>query len=144
MFNNLLILITNRKKAMSIQYKIVKQAEPGVKGGGEYKYYLRSAKREKIDISAIARLLEKRSSVSRADVVAVLTGLTDLIPELLLSNKSVELGELGIFSLDIKSTPSDNIKEATWRKIKNLRINFRVGKRLQSAITDATFEKVEV
>ncbi|MDF1550309.1 MAG: HU family DNA-binding protein [Bacteroidales bacterium] len=129
---------------MTVKYKIVKQAEPGIKGGGEYKYYLRSARREKLNITDIAKLLEKRSSISRTDIVAVLTGLTDLIPDLLLDNKSVKLGELGIFSLDIKSEASTALKEATWRKIKKLRINFRVGKTLQKAIQGASFERVDV
>lgn len=127
---------------MSIKYKIVKQAEPGVKGGGKYMYYLRSADRQKLDINDVAKLLEKRSSLSRGDIIAVLTGLSDLVPRLLLNNYSVELGELGIFSIAVKSVPSENRKDATWRKIKHLKINFRVGKRLQKAIKGASFTKV--
>jgi len=127
---------------MPIKYKIVKQAQPGIKGGGEYSFYLRSADRKKLTIRDVARILEKRSSVSRADIIAVLTGLSDIIPELLLDNNSVELDELGIFSLDIQSEPSKKINEATWRKIKKLKIHFRVGKKLQKEIQNAKFEKV--
>lgn len=128
---------------MPIKYKIVKHAQPGIKGGGDYNYYLRSANRKKLNIHDVARILEKRSSISRADIIAVLTGISDLVPELLTENNSVELGELGIFSLDIQSKPSIKPEDANWRKIKKLKINFRIGKKLQQAIQNVRFERVK-
>ena len=35
---------------MSIKYKVVKQATPGVAGGGEYRYYARITGRQNIEM----------------------------------------------------------------------------------------------
>lgn len=128
---------------MTLKYKIVKQAEPGKKGGGEYKYYLRSAGRELVTIDKLAEMLAQRTSLSTIDVKAVLWGLTDAIPDLLLDNYSVEIGDLGIFSVDLKSDASATPEEATWRKVRDLKVNFRVGKEIQKKVKGASFQRIK-
>lgn len=128
---------------MTIKYKVVQQAEPGVKGGGNYQYYLRAASRELITIDSLAQRLAKQTSLSEVDVKMVLLGLSEIVPDLLLSNFSVEMGELGIFSVSLKSDPSATPDEATWRKIRELKVNFRVGKNIQRKVKNASFQKVK-
>ena len=128
---------------MTIKYKVVQQAEPGVKGGGNYQYYLRAASRELITIDSLAQRLAKQTSLSEVDVKMVLLGLSEIVPDLLLSNFSVEMGELGIFSVSLKSDPSATPDEATWRKIRELKVNFRVGKNIQRKVKNASFQKIK-
>jgi predicted histone-like DNA-binding protein len=128
---------------MALKYKIVQQAEPGVKGGGEYLYYLRATGRRLITIDELAQKLAKETSLSEVSVKSVLWGLSSAIPDLLLNNYSVEVGELGIFSVSLKSDPVSKIEEATWRKIRNLKVNFRVGTKIQGKVKNAKFERVD-
>lgn len=128
---------------MALKYKIVQQAQPGVKGGGDYRYYLRATGRRLIAIDELAQKLAKETSLSEVSVKAVLWGLSSAIPDLLLNNYSVEIGELGIFSVSLKSEPGYSAEEATWRKIRDLKVNFRVGKKIQEKVKNAKFERAD-
>ena len=128
---------------MTLRYKIVKQAEPGIKGGGSYQYYLRAAGRQLITVDALAKRLADMTSLSSIDVRMVLMGLSDIVPDLLLNNYSVEIGELGIFSVSLKSNPAPTPEEATWRKIKDLKVNFRVNKSIQKSVKKANFKRID-
>ncbi len=128
---------------MALRYKIVKQAEPGKKGGGEYKYYLRSAGRELITVDQLSEKLAGQTSLNKVDVKMVLFGLSTIIPDLLLDNYSVELGELGIFSVDLKSEASATPEEATWRKVRDLKVNFRVGNEIKKKVKGASFQRMK-
>lgn len=126
---------------MSIKYRLIKQATPGVKGGGEYKYYARACERRKVSLYEVAEILSKRSSFSKADVMGTLHGLIDLIPELLLDNQTVDLGDLGIFSLNLKSHPSDTPRTDGFRLIKSADISFRPSPRLKQAVKHPDYLK---
>ncbi|MGQ8338736.1 HU family DNA-binding protein [Sunxiuqinia sp. A32] len=126
---------------MSVKYKLIKQATPGIKGGGAYKYYVRACERQKSTLNDVASKLAERSSLSRADVVGVLTGLADLVPELLLNNQTVELGELGIFSLHLKSESAEQPRVDAYRLIKGVQVHFSPGSELKRAVRFPDYEK---
>ncbi len=88
---------------MNVKYKIVKQSQPGVKGGGTYCYCARACNRGHKNPDDISKILSQRTTLSAADIYVVIVGLTDLMPELLLQNNTVELGMLGTLSLSLKS-----------------------------------------
>jgi predicted histone-like DNA-binding protein len=126
---------------MSIKYRIVKQATPGVKGGGQYKYYARACGRSKINMEGLAERLVQRSSLSRGDIVSTLAGLVDLIPELLLQNNTIELDELGIFSLNLKSEGTEEPQTDGYRQIKGVEISFRPSPKIKQAIRKPQYQK---
>jgi predicted histone-like DNA-binding protein len=128
---------------MGLRYTIIRQAEPGIKGGGSYKYYVRACGRQRKTLEDLTYILQKRTSLCRSDIVSVMIGLSDLIPELLMDNCTVELGELGTFSLHMQSEGVSNPEEATYRKVKELKIQFRPGKRLKKAIGKVHFVRSE-
>ncbi|PTN07259.1 hypothetical protein [Mangrovibacterium marinum] len=137
-------MVINRLKPaeeMSVKYRIVKQSRPGVKGGGQYKYYARACERRKIDLDGLADKLEKQSSLSRGDIVATLVGLVDLIPDLLLHNNSIELGELGILSLNLKSEGAPEPRTDGYRLIKGTEISFRPSTKMKRALRMADYSK---
>ena len=126
---------------MSVKYRLIRQATPGIKGGGAYKYYARACDRTKISLDQVAGTLARRSSLSRADVVATLVGLVDLIPELLLDNHTVELDELGTFSLNLKSDGSEEPRADGYRLIKGAEISFRPSPQLKQAVKNVDYSK---
>ena len=126
---------------MTVKYRLIKQATPGVKGGGQYKYYARACERQKVTLDELADTIVKRSSLSRGDIVATLVELIDLIPELLLDNHTVELDRLGTFSLNLKSKPSDEPRTDGFRLIKSADISVRAGTRLKQAVRNPDYEK---
>lgn len=57
---------------MSFKYKAVQKTEPGVKGGGTKKWYASAAGRDEIDIDRLSRTIERMSTLSLADIRAVI------------------------------------------------------------------------
>ncbi|WP_163709654.1 HU family DNA-binding protein [Mangrovibacterium lignilyticum] len=126
---------------MSVKYRLIQQATPGIKGGGQYKYYARACERRKVTLDEIADTLSHRSSLTRGDVVATLVGLVDLIPDLLLNNNTVELGELGTFSLNLKSKGSVEPRADGFRLIDRADISFLPSPRMKKAVKNAEYSK---
>ena len=128
---------------MTIKYKATKMAQPGIKGGGQYKYYPRVCERRKMDLNSLAERISMKSTLTRADVHATLVALVDEIPDLLLDNYSVQLGELGIFSAHINGESANTAEELTYRNIKNLKVVFRPGISIKQGVKNARFTKVD-
>ena len=126
---------------MSVKYRLIKQATPGIKGGGQYKYYARACDRRKITIREVAEILSQRSTFTKGDIMGTLYGLVDLVPDLLLNNHTVELGELGTFSLNLKSKPSETPRTDGFRLIKSADISFRPSTQLKQAVQTPEYEK---
>lgn len=126
---------------MTIKYKIIKTSQPGIKGGGKYTYQARISNRRKIGLNELARDISNRCTLRRSDVTAVLTELTDLIPQLLMDNCSIQLGDLGTFSLHAGSKPSETPEMVNESKITDLRVAFRPGEIVKDELKLAKFTK---
>lgn len=82
-------------------------AKPGDKTS-DSKYYACTQINDSISLKMFAGLIEKQTTVSRADCTAVLVSAVDnLVTELQRGNQ-VEFGELGKFRLQLTSTGVDN------------------------------------
>ncbi|MBN1968431.1 MAG: HU family DNA-binding protein [Candidatus Delongbacteria bacterium] len=124
-----------------IKYKIVTLAKAGVAGGADYQYYPRIHQREKINLRQLAQRISKKSSFTTADVFGILEALIEEIPELVLSNHSVHLNDLGTFSLHIKANASNSPGEVNEQKIKQLKLAFRPSKYIKQSLKQARFTK---
>jgi predicted histone-like DNA-binding protein len=127
---------------MAINYKIVKTPQAGVKGGGSIKYLAVATGRKVVDTDELSKMLEKRCTVTRADVAAVLTGLADLMPELFQEGCSVQLAKIGIFSPTIICKPLDTPSEVNHSSISGLRIRFLADQEMKKLMKDCDFKKV--
>ena len=78
-------------------------------------YYVQSAKQHALTRKQLEKRIERRSTVSSADVKAVLDALEFEIIDALQSGMTVPLGELGTFYTRLKSKPAETLQEA-WRK----------------------------
>jgi len=128
---------------MPITYKIVKQCDPGVKGGGTGKYYARACKRNKQSLVQICNIISKQSSFSPADVVGVLYSFLSLFPDLLKGGYTLDLEPLGIFSVSIKSKGELQKEKVSSRSITGVQINFRPSVKLKKEMKDAEFIKIK-
>lgn len=78
----------------------------------EVKYYPQMATTSPLTLAQIIKRVEKRSTVSSADVKAVLDALQYEVIEALASGSTVRLGDLGSFRLTIKADGTDTAAEA--------------------------------
>ncbi|MGV4533598.1 HU family DNA-binding protein, partial [Ornithobacterium rhinotracheale] len=60
---------------MPIKYKVIERGEPGVKGGGAKKYYASPNMSGELSLEGLTKAIEKISTVSGADIRAVLYAL---------------------------------------------------------------------
>ncbi len=128
---------------MTIKYKVVKKSEIGVIGGGNVKYYAAATGRKMADTREICQMLAARSTVNTPDVIAVITGLSELIPELLLDGRSVYLQDIGIFSTTLVTKAEETPDEVNASSIAGLRIKFRADILMKKQMRNCSFKKVK-
>jgi len=124
---------------MALKYKAVRHQLPQQAD----KYYARACNRHLVTLDDLAALISRNSSASRADVVLVLTALTDLVPALLVQNNSVQLGELGTVSLHLNSKGEATEEEVNHRSVKEVRVHFRAGLKFKRQLKDLHFERIK-
>ncbi len=128
---------------MTIQYKVISTFKPGAGKEGEKIYFPRLTGSTPANLEEMAGLLAQRTSASRGDVYLVLTGLAELIPELLSQGKTVRIDRLGSFALHAKVLTSDSPEEVSYRNIKELRLRFKADKEIKKMLKRISFKKQE-
>lgn len=128
---------------MSVSFSLAKHlAKPGDKTS-DSKYYACTQINDSISLKMFAGLIEKQTTVSRADCTAVLVSAVDnLVTELQRGNQ-VEFGELGKFRLQLTSTGVDN--PADFRSDVNItgaNIQYIPGEGVKNKFTDLDYKQV--
>jgi predicted histone-like DNA-binding protein len=126
---------------MTIKYKIIERGQPGVTGGGVKKFYASTMVNGNSDIEELTENIEKISTVSGADIRAVLYALTDTIPNMLADGKSVKLGEIGNFRVNISSEGKETAEDINAACIKKSKIIFTPGKKLKGMLNNLKYQK---
>lgn len=125
-----------------LKYKVIKQRN-ALHESKEEMYYVRLTKSVKYDLDQVAETIADRSALTKADVVATLVSLENLIPKLLIDGCRVELGNLGTFSLQAESESSKDESKISWRSFKKLTTRFRPGKALKIHLSSVKFRQSE-
>lgn len=128
--------------SIMLKYKVIKQRN-SLGSSQEEMYYPRLTGRRNIGLDFVAHLIGRRSTVSKADIVAVLASFEELIPELLIEGSSVKLGKLGTFSIHARAQASADASQISWRNFKEVNIRFKAGKALKLSLADVNFQKSE-
>jgi predicted histone-like DNA-binding protein len=123
-----------------LQYKIVKQRNALDRDKKEM-YYPRLTKRYKYTLRDIATHISDQSSLSKADIIAVLVSLEEVIPKMLKNGRTVSLGDLGSFSLQANAKTAPTEEEVSWRSFKGLKARFRPGSALKIHLASVNFKK---
>lgn len=128
-----------------IQYKVVERINP-TKRDEAPKYYAHPATPTPVSLSAIARRIEKRSTVSSADVKAVLDALQYEVMEDLKQGKSVRLGDLGSFRITLNGLGAETPEDFNTSYIKRVKVVFTPSSEMKKEldVDNVTFGRVNV
>lgn len=125
-----------------ISYKVIQKRNPQDKEGTQpKKFYAKIDQTGQVTLAQLAKQIEQRSTVSRADIQAVLISLTEVTKEALENGQIVRLGELGSVRLSIKSEGKYTEKEVTADTIKGAKIVFTPSVELKKITRDLKFSK---
>ncbi|AFR35141.1 HU family DNA-binding protein [Riemerella anatipestifer] len=126
---------------MSIKYKTIQKAQPGVAGGGDKKFYASSVYQGEKTLEGLTKDIEKISTVSGADIRAVLYALVDVMQTSLSEGRIVRLGELGSMRVSLSSEGKAKEEEVTSAAIRNTKVLFTPGADLKKMLQTLKFEK---
>lgn len=107
------------------------------------KYYAQAQARGEAGIREMSQRIQQMCTVTRADVLAVLTALEDVIAESLSNGEIVRLGELCSLRVSLSSDGTDTKEEFHSRLITKKRILFTCGKTLGNTLATLKYQKVE-
>lgn len=99
--------------------------------------------RTPVHTQEVVEAVQKRSSISEHDALAVISVLSALIPEYLKNGHTVHLDKLGIFSMSVKSKGHDSENDVSAESVKSNRIRFLPAVDMKRAVADAKFIKIE-
>lgn len=90
----------------------------------QVKYYAQIANTNPVNLDVITELVQAQSTVSAADVKAVLDQLQVIVQEQLRNGRSIRLGDLGSFRPTLSSTRSDTAAAVKSKNIKRVNVVF--------------------
>lgn len=125
-----------------LTYSVVERKDPqNPEMGG--KFYAQAQARGEAGIRELSQRIQQMCTVTRADVMAVLIALEDVVSDSLSNGEIVRLGELGSLQVSLSgegATTKDDYHDGLIQKAKIL---FRSGKTLSNMLTTLKYEKVE-
>ena len=125
---------------MSIKYSTIARKNLQ-KPTDPVKYYAIASASGKTDIDKLSRPIANTSTVSRTDVYAVIMGLFETVAEELADGKTVILGKLGSFSVNVKSDAAETTDAVNAATIKGAKIVYRPGGELKNMLMTLKYEK---
>ena len=128
---------------MAVNYSLVKYVSKFGKDAGKGKFYARAQVNEKTSLKKFSKMIAMQTTVTYADVTAVLvSAVENLILELQRGNQ-VEFGDLGKFRLQIVSDGADSAAEfKSDTHIKGVNVQYAPGPELYSVFQDMEFVQV--
>ena len=95
---------------MAIKFKVIERGQPGVVGGGDKKFYAIPVNTGEMTLDKLTRGIEKVSTVSGADIRAVVYAMVDVMQDALADGQIVRLGELGACVLALAAMAKPHLK----------------------------------
>lgn len=126
---------------MSIKFNVVQKGQPGVAGGGTKKYYASAQSSGELTLAGLTKRIEKMSTVSGADIRAVVYAMVDVMKDALADGQIVRLGELGSLRVSISSEGKETEKAVNVSSILNSRVIFTPGKDIREMLASLSYEK---
>lgn len=126
----------------ALTYSVVERKDPQnpeVPG----KYYAQAQARGEAGIREMSQRIQQMCTVTRADVLAVLTALEDVIAESLSNGEIVRLGELCSLRVSISSDGADTKEEFHSGLITKKRVLFTSGKTIGNMLATMKYQRVE-
>ena len=127
---------------MSIQIKAVERPQPGVTGGGVKKFYAIPVHDREITLDGLTKSIEKTSTVSGADIRAVLYAMVEEAVNGLSDGRIIRLGDLGSLRITLSSEGKTTAEAVSAAAIKKTAVIFTPGKKLQEMFKTVKFTKL--
>ncbi len=118
-----------------MQEKIFKNQTPPAK------WYATVIGDDETNINDLAVYASETSTVSKADILAVLESTLTKVSKDLSDGKIIRVGEYFTLQMSLSSEASEKEEEVNASKIKSAKINFRPVKMLSNMIKLATYQK---
>ena len=126
---------------MSVTFNVVERAQPGVAGGGEKKFYASAVSSGELTLKKLTKQIEKISTVSGADIRAVVYAMVDVMRDALADGQIVRLGDLGSLRVSISSNAEETAEAVNANTIKGARTIFTPGKDLKETLKILEYQK---
>lgn len=126
----------------SVTYSVVERKDPNnpeVQG----KFYAQAQARGVAGIRELSERIQQECTVTRADVMAVLTALEGVVSDCIANGEIVRLGELGSLRISLSGEGSLTMDEYHPGLIKKAKILFTSGRTLATTLATLRFQKVE-
>ncbi len=119
---------------MAVQYRLYQNKN--AKNAASYgKWYARACWMQTVTEEDIARKIQQRCTLTRADIVAVLSELQEVMKEELQASNRVKLNYLGTFKLGLSTRPSDTVEDfSALRNIKGVHVLFQPEMKVSAGI----------
>ena len=111
---------------MALNYSVSLRPNP-LEREASPKAYATAQMNGELSLKQLSRRVSSQTTVSRADVVAVLTATVDNLLEALKEGKQVDFGDLGKFRLQITSRGADSLEKFTASCITGINIQYVPG-----------------
>ncbi len=108
------------------------------------KFYARVKSRGDVTTREMAVRIQNSCTVTKADVMAVLVALEDVIIEALKAGEIVRIAELGSLQIGVSGRGASTIKDFNDSYIDKARINFRPGSVLKEILGSISYTKLTV
>ena len=126
----------------SVTYSVSERIDPrNPESSG--KFYATAQARGVMGIREMAERIQQACTVTRADTMAVLTALEDVVSDGLQGGEIVRLGELGSLQISLSGKGAETADAYTDSLITKARILFRPGTTLKNAISNLSFQRVD-
>ncbi|MGP1436508.1 MAG: HU family DNA-binding protein [Phocaeicola sp.] len=125
---------------MSIFYDFY--PSPDLRKDGQSTFNAKFVKNGEINTKELAQLIARRSTMSEADVIGVLTALCIVMKERLMDGNTVKLDNIGSFHVRVKSKKVSRTDEIRAESIETNGITFQVAKSLKDEMRKCDFIKV--
>lgn len=107
------------------------------------KYYAQAQARGVANIREMSERIQQMCTVTRADVMAVLTALEDVVAECLANGEIVRLGDLCTLQVSLNGRGAETAKEFHEGLINKGKVIFRSGLTISKMLATLKYQKVE-
>ena len=125
---------------MSIKFKVIQKKNPRDLSAPP-RFYANAIGDGETSLNDLAEYASETSTVSKADILAVLESTLTKISKDLSNGRIVRVGDYFTLQMSISSNPSNTADEVTNSNIRKSKINFRPGKMLSDMIKLASYQK---
>lgn len=128
---------------MAVKYKLIQRKDMSEDASpGKKLYYATAVSAGEMTLEELCEDIAESSTVTSADVKAVLDRLGWVLSKNLKAGRIVQVGELGNFRMTLGSSGTPTIEEFNASLIRKPKVAFYPGKRLQETRSLATFERI--